>query len=80
MLAMLGMITPQYVLMRPSDFINRKSGSIATCTGITSPALIARKTQSLPRNLSFANAYPAIEFTISDSTVTTIEMIPLFTR
>ena len=32
------------------------SGSIATCTGITSPALIARNTPSRPRKRSFANA------------------------
>ena len=62
------------------NFFRRNSGSIATCTGITSPALMARNTESRPRKRSLANAYPAIEFTISDNTVTVIEMIALFTR
>jgi hypothetical protein len=67
MLAMPGMMTPQYVLMRPISRMSRKSGSMATWTGTSSPADRSWKTRVRPRNRSLAKAYPAMELTTSDS-------------
>ena len=56
--------------MRCMFFISRKSGSIATCTGSTSPSERILNARSRPRNLSFANAYPAMELMTSEIAVT----------
>jgi hypothetical protein len=56
MLARPGMITPQYVLMRPISRISRNSGSIETCTGMTRPSVRKRNVRSRPRNRSLAKA------------------------
>ncbi len=80
MLAIPGMITPQYVLIKWRFFIRRKSGSIATCTGSTRPSDRMRNVRSRPRNLSLANAYPASELITSDTAVTITAINALLNR
>ncbi|MNT39696.1 hypothetical protein D3C72_1759650 [compost metagenome] len=55
-LASAGTITPPKLLTRPSCFISRNSGSIATCAGITSAASSTWKMRSRPTKRSLANA------------------------
>ena len=78
MLASPGMITPPKLFTRPSDLMRRKRGSIATCTGIASPAASARKVASRPRKRSFAKAYPADALIASAPMVVTVAISALF--
>ena len=60
--------------------MSRKSGSMATWAGMTSPAPSTRKTPSRPRKRSLAKAYPAIELTTSDTAVAVKAMSALLSR
>ncbi len=65
-----GTITPHGVFTSPRPFTMRNNGIMPTCAGITMAATSTRNTASRPRKRSFANAYPAMEFTTSENSVT----------
>jgi hypothetical protein len=69
-----------YVFKNPNSFNIKNNGNIVTCEGITIELKSILNIVSLPLNLYFAKANPAIELNTNDTTVTMLEISTLFRR
>ena len=69
-----------YVFKKPNSFNIKNNGNIVTCDGITIELRSILNMVSLPLNLYFAKANPAIELNNKETTVTIVEINTLFIR
>jgi len=69
-----------YVFKKPNSFNIKNNGNIVTCEGITIELKSILNIVSLPLNLYFAKANPAIELNTNDTTVTMLEISTLLRR
>jgi hypothetical protein len=69
-----------YVFKNPNSFNIKNNGNIVTCEGITIELKSILNIVSLPLNLYFAKANPAIELNTNDTTVTMLEISTLLRR
>jgi hypothetical protein len=68
------------VFKNPNSFNIKNNGNIVTCEGITIELKSILNIVSLPLNLYFAKANPAIELNTNDTTVTMLEISTLLRR